>query len=325
MLFTASSNTNLDLTITDCIYDGNQIGESSGGALAILTSSGSTLQMDMDGCTFSQNYALNSGGAMLMRCIQSTGNAVIKNTLFTGNNAGSFGGAVYDRSSFDGVVSSQYFNCTFVNNSTDGNAGAIYLRGSQDGTQNATIGNCLFSGNTAADTAGAIYASALNSSPGINTSTIVNNTFYENQASVGDQIGGNIADITVANSILWGGADAIALSGGNPNFANCIIEGGYSGPGTSTNILNLDPLFVDPGNDDFSLSPCSPAIDNGDNSFIPQDLADIDNDNNTGERAARIRSLRPGSTARTHWLRRTVCAGCPRVPASRESPSRRCC
>lgn len=55
-----------------------------------------------------------------------------------------------------------------------------------------------------------------------------------------------------------------------------------SDPNTYSSYFD-DPSFVDPNNDDYHLDPNSPCIDTGDNSLVPADFADLDNDANTLE------------------------------------------
>jgi hypothetical protein len=57
------------------------------------------------------------------------------------------------------------------------------------------------------------------------------------------------------------------------------VRGGFAGEGN----INLNPIFVDPGNGDFHLSPGSPCIDAADNTAVPPDEFDLDGDNNTTE------------------------------------------
>jgi hypothetical protein len=59
----------------------------------------------------------------------------------------------------------------------------------------------------------------------------------------------------------------------------CDVQGGWEGVGN----IDADPLFVDPDNGDYRLSPGSPCIDAGDNMAVPPDELDLDDDGDTGE------------------------------------------
>jgi hypothetical protein len=60
---------------------------------------------------------------------------------------------------------------------------------------------------------------------------------------------------------------------GSVRFSN--VQGGVPGPGN----IDADPMFVDPNNGDYRLSPGSPCIDSGNNNAIAG-LADTDFDGN---------------------------------------------
>jgi hypothetical protein len=111
------------------------------------------------------------------------------------------------------------------------------------------------------------------------------------------------ANTTIANSIIWGNeydnshsppdtiqADQINAPA-SATLANNIIQG-WDGSLGGTNNSGEDPQFVDadgPDNmygtedDNARLSETSPAIDAGDNSFLPNDEFDIDVDSDTAE------------------------------------------
>ena len=98
----------------------------------------------------------------------------------------------------------------------------------------------------------------------------------------------------IANSILWHNQDgygtgpsAQIMYFSPPVVTYSAVQGGWSGTGN----ISADPQFVgpiDPVNapttaGDFRLLPTSPAIDAGDNSAVPVDLLDLDNDGNINE------------------------------------------
>jgi len=70
--------------------------------------------------------------------------------------------------------------------------------------------------------------------------------------------GGACDRAEVVNSIAWGSTPNELGSTATAHYSN--IAGGFPGVGNS----NLDPLLVDPENDDYSLDHRSPCIDAGD-------------------------------------------------------------
>ncbi len=92
---------------------------------------------------------------------------------------------------------------------------------------NATVTNCTFSNNS-----GGMYN--LDSSP------------------------------AVTNCIFWGNGEEILNAGDStPVVTYCDIQGGYGG---GSNIIDADPLFVNPSAGDYHLQSGSPCIDVGNNS-----------------------------------------------------------
>jgi hypothetical protein len=87
------------------------------------------------------------------------------------------------------------------------------------------------------------------------------------------------ADTVARNCIFWNGGNEIGGWTHRINVSHSIIEGGWPGEGN----INQDPLFVNPGNGDFSLQTGSPCIDAGDNDGVPPDTADLDNDGDITE------------------------------------------
>lgn len=85
----------------------------------------------------------------------------------------------------------------------------------------------------------------------------------------------NGVDATLTSNISWNnfpssggrGTDCLeqVFSCRNETMSNTIAERSWPGANNST----LDPLFVDPANDDYGLSPGSPAIDQGNQALAP--------------------------------------------------------
>ena len=94
---------------------------------------------------------------------------------------------------------------------------------------------------------------------------------------------------TMVNCIAWNHNHPAFGGAGKVTFAYCNIEeGAPPGPGN----ISADPLFVDadgadntPGtaDDNLRLLPGSPCIDAGDDTAVPADEFDLDNDGDTAE------------------------------------------
>lgn len=255
------------LLLEDCTFQNNRAEntDASGGGFGGALYGRFSVVRD---CTFDTNRSDVDGGA-----VYATSDYAIINCLFTGN-IGVLGSGIF--SSKLGVGSS-VTNCSFIGNHT-GVSGGIY-----NDTSTVDVTNCLFSGNTASSFGGGIFN--FNNSDGI----VTNCTFSGNTAFAGAAMYNfsSSSEPTVNNCIMWGNSVISSDPGiGGPGIAFAdtnIIQGGYA-PGT--NILIVDPAFIDPDgadniigtlDDDLRLG-ASPAIDAGNNGFLPTDIHDLDGD-----------------------------------------------
>ncbi|MEH2421171.1 MAG: choice-of-anchor D domain-containing protein [Nostoc sp.] len=153
----------------------------------------------------------------------------------------------------------------------------IMLDTSYDGNV-AYTGKALISNNLVYNNGGA----GIQIFKGENPVDIVNNTIYQNSKVLSDgEIFLNVAkNVRVYNNILYGSqGESLIFNNKSTNltFNNNLAYNGVFNVRGSGNILNQNPLFVNPANRNFSLQPGSPAIDAGSNAFnsvtknVPQD------------------------------------------------------
>ena len=286
-------------TLINCIFRANSSGDCGGG---LHMQSDYTILIN---CTFINNSAVSAGAVYV------SGTSSFNNCIFIGNSSKSYGGALYNGSKSTPTL----YNCTFLNNSAKVHGGAIsnegsltnlincrFLGNSADNEWGGTIHiynssvllvNCLFSGNSAEQVGGGIA-----SEHGSNA-TVANCTFNRNAAG---RIASGIfqddkSSLTLINCILWGNTDTAndievgQIQGGKIEAKNCCIQG-WTGKLGGTGNFAMNPLFVDPNgpdnkvgtaDDNLRLDLASPCRDVGDNSVLPADVADLDNDGDVNE------------------------------------------
>ncbi len=203
-------------------------------------------------CTFRENAALLSGGAIVNR-IAPQGSPTITNCKFFNNTAGDGGGAIYS------VLSSPMItNCVFEGNSAT-QGGALF----HQGTSSPAATNCTFFGNTA-DSGGAIYNRSI-SSPAVSNSIFWDNAATKDGANVFNEIieGQDSQPLRITHSDVQGG---------------CESTGSLCGEGN----IDVDPLFVNAVSGqpaDLHLRDGSPCIDTGSlDGYTAIDKSDADDD-----------------------------------------------
>ncbi len=192
-------------------------------------------------CTFTENRA-NEGAGMYNSDYSSP---TLFNCIFSGNK-GVFGfnrgGGMLNRETSSPTLT----NCAFLGNKAD------YSGGMGNGPScSPTLINCSFSGNTG--TGGAIRNSYIYN-PNTNTN--------------------EYSSPTLINCIIWGNSSEITEANAT-TIINSIVQGGCPSNASCTNVLDIDPLFVDQPpvalgtSGDLHLQECSPAIDAGTSSNAP--------------------------------------------------------
>jgi parallel beta-helix repeat protein len=292
-LYSAIAITNCDITVRNCLMEGN-FGYYRGGGVSALEGSNALIE----GNTIRDN---DEGG---IYCNASS--PIIRGNIIEANTSASIG---------PGVVCGNYssptiMDNTFLNNEvfpqsgfpgTNGQGGAIYCSdesnptitgnlffgnrvnsGSEEGfngggaifvfSASPAIANNVFAQNVAeSDNGGAIYLFNSNS-------LMVNNTFADNYA--GGSGGAIYLDLCplpqITNSILYGNSSPqgpvfYLYRSSEIAVTYSDVEGGWNGEGN----IDIDPLFRDPGSGDYHLmaTECgdpddSPCIDAGSPAYI---------------------------------------------------------
>ena len=178
---------------------------------------------------------------------------------------------------------------------------------------NSTFINCLMYGNRVIAGAGtslagnanggAIYHNATSGNLKVINCTISTNSVVSSATSRGAAIFQNSHTAAIClNNIIWGNTGASEVyqffSGGY-SMSNSIVQGGFSG----TNVLNANPFFTDPANDDFTFEGAwSPGIDSGTSTSAPSvDLLENQRDSRRDMGPSSTRSSVPKSSS-THRM-----------------------
>ncbi|MCY2986902.1 MAG: dockerin type I domain-containing protein [Planctomycetota bacterium] len=225
----------------------------------------------MTNSALSGNSAKDDGAGIY----NSGGTVTVTNSTLSGNSTYYWGGGICN--SHGGTLT--VTNSTFLGNSSSNyDGGGIYSSGT------LSVTNAILSGNSAKRFGGGIYSSG--------TVTVTDSTLSGNSAT--SHGGGiyNAGPLTLRNSILWrnsntdlGGSGSVTnarnLIGAEPSFVRNPWNGGdgwRDDPATTT-------VDESANNDygDLHLTNDSLAINYGDNSLLPLDTQDLDQDGVTDE------------------------------------------
>jgi len=232
----------------------------------------------------SNNNSTESGGGLY--CINNS-SPELEDVIII-NNSTFWGGGIKC-----GDDSNLYLeNVKIINNSSH------YGSGICCGSSNPIIKNSIITGNTASSWGGGIYFSQSN--PTIEKTLIANNT-ASSAGGIYSYSNSNISLIntTISNNFaLTYGGGILCITDSNPHIVNCIfwdnlpeeiyfssggepsvifieysdIEGGENGIVTNNNVIvhwldgniDINPFYIDSGNENYHLSEMSPCIDAGD-------------------------------------------------------------
>ena len=211
--------------------------------------------LHMDRSVLQRNEAGSSGGSLGLAFTSANGAASIDNCIFAESTAQWSGGGI--DVSWGRVTMT---NCLVTGNESDEGAGILMWN------SDAALVNCSVALNAAADWIGGGLVLW-------DSNTLIHNCILWSNTAPGQQ-GDQLALIdtsvaTVSHSNLQGGQDAVYV-----DLSSLLWKAGN---------INADPLFVDPDNDDYRLSPGSPCIDAANNEAVPADEFDLDEDGDTDE------------------------------------------
>jgi predicted outer membrane repeat protein len=280
--------------LTNCKFYNNKALDASrciwGGKLLYGCGEGGAVSMSgyVENCIFENNSAI-FGGA-LSGGSKRGGSIEIYNSTFKNNSSniykyssglsefsiGGSGGAIY-AISVD-FVNSIFYNNIFNSNYSESNGGAINY------TKNCFLVNNLFFNNEA-NSGGAIYNNSYMGDGYFINNTIVGNSAKEHGGGVRARLENDENHYKFYNNILVKNEAPIGsdlyidnLNDSDPLFPitykidlynnDFDFAGSYFASPIDidpSNLNNMDPLFVDPGNGDYQLSTDSPCINTGDN------------------------------------------------------------
>ena len=256
-------------TLAQCTISGNSVNDDGGG---VGCYHGNPTLIN---CEISGNLASDGGGV----CCSSS-SPTIANCVISENTAADHGGGIRWGSNSRPKLT----NCRISGNLSRDDGGGLYC----SGNGNPTLNNCTIVGNSARFRGGGVFC--LGNSPTLTNCTISGNlSDYGWGGGVYCLLSGNPM---LANCILWGDTpqEIYVDDEGNPVVAYCDVQSGWPGTGN----IDADPLFVDPDgpdddpntweDNDYRLSAGSPCIDAADNTAVPLDLLDLDDDGDVEER-----------------------------------------
>ena len=268
-IFCAAGSTGVcSPTLRNLTIQGNRA-QFGGGIVLSMNNAGVSSPL-MTNVSLVGNLATDDGGGFYSWLANDAAGESIPplvNVSFRNNYAGRWGGGMRIFA-IDGTNSPTLTNVEFYGNEADMYGGGMSVTASTDSTVQPILTNVTFSGNTAV------------AGGGLHTQHINSLTF----------------GMELNNSILWGNIGTSPFSeiynqSSSPEIISSDIQGcGGSGGGWVTACgtdnggnIDLDPQFVNPGSGDLSLQGTSLAIDAGDQTLLPIDGSDLDEDGTFGE------------------------------------------
>jgi len=235
----ADFNSGNVFTAVDCTFT-----ENSNLWGTICTEQNVDPTINLTNCTFTNNSVPMSShpkdtmaGAVAFVWWAKSGSMTVDRCTFSANSGPHLFGITY--------LPVTYANCLFTGNTTESGM-VFHFRSSM------AVVNCTFADNPEA--AGVLGTSQAGTRP-----VYAANSIFASEEGA--------ATVLVHDSPSWRPADAEAIT-----LTNCMVFNMPLGKGVhpnSTNVMEADPLFEDAGTGDYQLTKISPAIDAGDNTFVP--------------------------------------------------------
>ena len=208
--------------------------------------------------TVLEGFTITGGRNYIGGGMRVSSSPTVSNCTFTGNAAVLFQDSLGFGGGITNTGSPTLIGCTFVGNTAEHSGGAMW-----NAAYSAAVIGCVFEANTAAEIGGGMY----NDNAHV---AVIGCTFSGNSAVAGGAMYNREGWATATNCILWGdvGGEIVDAAGSDAIVIYSDVQGGWPGPGN----IDADPMFVDPDNGDYRLSPGSPCIDAGDNSAVPKGI-----------------------------------------------------
>ena len=219
-------------------------------------------------CVVTENVANREGTLYLAHNVSSS--LTIESCEFS-NNFGRYGAGFSTNSTSSSTITVSVANCLFHNNVSDDAGGGDALSGSSfgiflnGGAANATIVNNTFAynydnGTNTAFDKGTVALRRYLSGDALNVD-MHNNVFWENYSDNSGTL--NPQNIGLVNGLALNSMNFTYNNANQTNLSSKVTSL------TENNTTNVDPVFADAPNGDYSLQAGSPMIDAGDNSQVP--------------------------------------------------------
>ncbi len=241
----------------------------------------------LENVTVENNYAGDHGGGIFF---EDNNNPTFKNVSLI-KNQGNKTASLYLHTQNSATLVNVNFCGNFNSNSSNSKLGAGL---SLESNNTVVVINGVFAANVITQNGGGIRMNANNDID------LYQVSISGNQAVDGGGIylGGSGNNLDVFNSIIWGNSNEITSDGSNTISVSSSIVSDSSTPYSGTNnIASIEsPFAEDPsnGNDstwgsyddncgDLRLLQASVAVNVGDENYIPADILDLDNDDDSAE------------------------------------------